>query len=195
VLLFSQTSIQREYISPTTPLEGSRLEISADFRHDFEHNARRDSKGHGLKDFDLSTRLFRNRLSYVIYAQAFEEAPDGMRAIVYEKLHAILAAPELQRASHIPTRASAHASSRSFGRPGMTCPKPGMPVQLGRNTRSARGRRSRIIRHRTTLHQILELIRSSVISPPEQVFYRPPREHRSVTNYFIAHLNLKCRCI
>jgi len=75
-------------------LDGSGLVVSTAYRDDFLRDRRCDGEGHSLKDLDLKTRLFRNRLSYMIHAQAFEEAPTGMRKAFFDRLHAILTLPD-----------------------------------------------------------------------------------------------------
>ncbi|MDP4584835.1 MAG: hypothetical protein NWT04_13055 [Verrucomicrobiales bacterium] len=75
-------------------LDGAELVVSTAYREDFLRGRRMDGEGHSLKDLDLTNRLFKNRLSYLIYAQAFEEAPLGMREAVFARLHAILTPPE-----------------------------------------------------------------------------------------------------
>jgi hypothetical protein len=44
------------------------------------------ANGASLKDFDLKTRLFRNRCSYMIYSAAFRGLPPAMKQRVYRRL-------------------------------------------------------------------------------------------------------------
>ncbi len=76
------------------PLDGSGLVVSEQFRRDFAGRRRADPEGRSLRDPDLRTRLFSHRLSYMIYSQAFEDAPLEMRETVYARLHEILLVAE-----------------------------------------------------------------------------------------------------
>jgi hypothetical protein len=62
------------------------------FTKTFPQQGPRDHTGRSLRDFDLNTRMFRYRLSYMIYSPAFDALPALARQKVYEKLGA----------SHIP---------------------------------------------------------------------------------------------
>ena len=50
----------------------------------------RDGRGRSLRDFDLETRLFRYRCSYMIYAPAFDALPEAAREAVYARLWQVL---------------------------------------------------------------------------------------------------------
>jgi hypothetical protein len=54
----------------TAPIEGSRAFVDA-----FVRSAVRDSRGRSLRDFDLKTRMFQYRCSYLIYSQQFDGLP------------------------------------------------------------------------------------------------------------------------
>jgi hypothetical protein len=56
------------------------------FKADFLWARRPDSQGLALKDFDLRTRLFRNRCSYMIYGAAFAGLPPEFKQRVYRRL-------------------------------------------------------------------------------------------------------------
>jgi len=56
----------------------------------FAQRGPRDPQGRSLRDFDLRTRLFRYRLSYMIYNPAFDGLPNVVREQVYLRLYAIL---------------------------------------------------------------------------------------------------------
>src|SRR5579872_1471064 len=70
------------------PMEG----VST-FTKTFSHRGPRDAKGRSLRDFDLQKRLFRYRLSYMIYSAQFDALPvdvrDRIYRLVYEKLAAL----------------------------------------------------------------------------------------------------------
>ena len=55
------------------------------FQKDFLRN-RRAVGGASLKDFELQTRLFRQRCSYMIYSAAFQGLPPAMKQHVYRRL-------------------------------------------------------------------------------------------------------------
>ncbi len=60
------------------------------FTHSFPAKAPRDAKGRALRDFDLTTRLFKYPLSYMIYSPSFDALPADAKAQVYAALYAIL---------------------------------------------------------------------------------------------------------
>lgn len=54
----------------------------------------RDGKGRSLRDLELSGRLMRYPLSYMIYTPAFAGLPDAVRAAVYRRLWQVLSAED-----------------------------------------------------------------------------------------------------
>ena len=66
--------------------------ISGDpkFVEQFASRAVRDSQGRSLRDFDLTRRLFRYPLSYVIYSAAFDALPADARSMFYVRLNEVL---------------------------------------------------------------------------------------------------------
>jgi len=56
-----------------------------------------DRNGRSLRTFDLQTRLFRNRLSYMIYSDAFDGMPKAIRERVYRRLHDVLSGRDVSR--------------------------------------------------------------------------------------------------
>ena len=50
----------------------------------------RDSQGRSLRDFDLTRRLFRHPLSYVIYSPAFDALPSDVKSLFYTRLNEVL---------------------------------------------------------------------------------------------------------
>ncbi len=76
-----------------TPLPGSdreRIIDSSAFAREFSARGIRDSKGRSLRDFDLSTRIFRYPCSYLIYSEAFDTLPEPAKGYVYHRLLEIL---------------------------------------------------------------------------------------------------------
>lgn len=73
------------------------------FQAAFRQNRRPDPAGRSLKDFDLQTRLFTHRCSYLIYSDAFDWLPPALRAEVYRRLDAVLvAATPAKPFQHLP---------------------------------------------------------------------------------------------
>jgi hypothetical protein len=66
--------------------------ISGDSRfvEQFSRRAARDSQGRSLRDFDLTRRLFRYPLSFVIHSAAFDALPDAAQRAFYERLNEVL---------------------------------------------------------------------------------------------------------
>lgn len=60
------------------------------FIEQFRANRKEDSQGRSLKDFDLQTRMFKYRCSYMVYSQAFDLMQPMLKQAVCAKLHAVL---------------------------------------------------------------------------------------------------------
>jgi hypothetical protein len=60
------------------------------FTTTFPNRGPRDGRGRSLRDFDLRTRLFRYRMSYVIYSDAFDGMPPRLLERVYRRLFDVL---------------------------------------------------------------------------------------------------------
>ncbi|MDA0329628.1 MAG: hypothetical protein O2958_11535 [Gemmatimonadetes bacterium] len=63
---------------------------TSSFTEDFEARGPRDDQGRSLRDLDLTTRLFRYPLSYLIYSESFAALPDVARRYVYRRLYEVL---------------------------------------------------------------------------------------------------------
>ncbi len=61
------------------------------FTATFAARGPRDREGRSLREFDLTTRLFRHRLSYMIYSDLFDAMPASLRTRVYAGLREALA--------------------------------------------------------------------------------------------------------
>lgn len=68
------------------PLPKGGVAGEAAFKTDFLRTRRADGQGASLKDFDLQTRLFRYRCSYMIYGSAFAGLPVEFKQRVYRRL-------------------------------------------------------------------------------------------------------------
>jgi hypothetical protein len=79
------------------------IEGVSTFTKTFAERGPRDHQGRSLRDFDLKTRMFRYPLSYMIYSEAFDALPAGVRDRVYQRLYDVLsgkdAAPKFARLS------------------------------------------------------------------------------------------------
>jgi hypothetical protein len=67
-----------------------RISGRAEFAEQFARRAVRDSQGRSLRDFDLTRRLFRYPLSYVIHSPGFDALPDDVRNAFYARLNKVL---------------------------------------------------------------------------------------------------------
>jgi hypothetical protein len=56
----------------------------------FQKQGPADSQGRSLRQLDLTTRLFRYPLSYLVYSPAFDALPDYARDHVYGRFAAVL---------------------------------------------------------------------------------------------------------
>ena len=68
------------------PLPPGGVEGDAGYKADFLRTRRATAEGISLKDFDLRTRLFRHRCSYMIYSPVFAGLPAAMKQRVYRRL-------------------------------------------------------------------------------------------------------------
>ena len=57
----------------------------------------RDSRGRSLRELDLTTRLMRYPLSYMVYSPGFEGLPAEVRAMVMTRLQAVLSGTETHK--------------------------------------------------------------------------------------------------
>ena len=71
-------------------LDAKQVIASSAFAREFAARGPRDSKGRSLRDFDLSTRIFRYPCSYLIYSDAFDALPEPSKTYVYHRLFQIL---------------------------------------------------------------------------------------------------------
>jgi hypothetical protein len=60
------------------------------FTKTFADRGPKDRQGRSLREFDLKTRLFRYRLSYMIYSDLFDTLPISLRTRVYARLREVL---------------------------------------------------------------------------------------------------------
>ena len=72
----------------------------------FEKQAAFDKQGRSLRQFDLRTRLFTHRLSYLIYHRAYVGLPTDVRLVLNKQLRASLSSRKLDESltKHIPLK-------------------------------------------------------------------------------------------
>jgi hypothetical protein len=70
----------------THPIAGTSA-----FTQEFQESGPRDSQGRSLREFDLTTRLFKYPCSYLIYSPAFDALPPAMKSYVGRRFRDILA--------------------------------------------------------------------------------------------------------
>lgn len=72
----------------------SEVRGTSEFREMFEKRGPADARGRTLRTFDLRTRLFAYRLSYLIETEAFQRLPDDVKSRLYERIWRVLHATE-----------------------------------------------------------------------------------------------------
>ena len=60
------------------------------FAEQFAHRGPRDSKGRSVREFDLTTRVFRYPCSYLIYSPSFDALPKVVLDRIYSRLGRVL---------------------------------------------------------------------------------------------------------
>ena len=63
------------------PIQGT-----SGFRSHFESLGPRDDQGRSLREMDLTRRLFRYPLSYLIHSDAFDALPDSLKEQVFRRI-------------------------------------------------------------------------------------------------------------
>lgn len=69
---------------------GSEVEGNGDFEEMFAARHPHTADGHSLVEFQLNTRLFKNRCSYMIYSRAFDCLPPRVKGAVVARLKKVL---------------------------------------------------------------------------------------------------------
>jgi len=67
------------------PIKGS-----TEFAKQFVQSGPRDRRGRSLRDFDLTSRMFKYPCSYLIDSDAFDQLPTLMKSYVAQRLHEVL---------------------------------------------------------------------------------------------------------
>jgi hypothetical protein len=63
---------------------------TSDFATEFMSRGPRDSRGRSLRDLDLTHRLLRYPLSYLVYTRAFDAMPAPLKEYVYRRFREVL---------------------------------------------------------------------------------------------------------
>jgi len=71
------------------PLKGA-VKGTSSFADDFQRCGPMDSKGRSLRQFNLTTRLFRYPCSFLVYSRAFDALPLEMKTYLWQRLEQIL---------------------------------------------------------------------------------------------------------
>ena len=89
------------------------VEGDEEFQRQFQSTIPRTATGESLADFQLNTRLFKNRCSYMVYSEAFRDLPNSVKSRVIVRMRDVLESataedkhpeikmPERQRISRI----------------------------------------------------------------------------------------------
>jgi hypothetical protein len=70
---------------------------SSGFAEKFAASGPRDAKGRSLRDFDLTSRLMRYPLSYMIYSPGFAGLPDEVRSAVRARIDDVLSGKDANK--------------------------------------------------------------------------------------------------
>lgn len=116
-LLFSKEA-------PLPNLDAKQVIDASAFAREFAARGPRDGKGRSLRDFDLSTRIFRYPCSYLIYSEAFDALPEPSKGYVYQRLLQVLSG-----ADQDPDFQSLSAQDRRAILEILLETKPGLPQQ------------------------------------------------------------------
>lgn len=76
----------------TAPVRGT-----SQFAAAFERRGKRDARKRSLRQLDLKTRLFKYRLSYLIYTRPFDGLPGGVKLRFYRRLWNVLTGNDKSR--------------------------------------------------------------------------------------------------
>jgi hypothetical protein len=69
----------------TAPIRGTSA-----FTEEFPHRGPRDRLGRSLRDFDLQTRIFKYRCSYLVYSPSFAALPTEVKAYVMGRMREVI---------------------------------------------------------------------------------------------------------
>ncbi len=94
------------------------------FAKEFAARGPRDPKGRSLRDFDLSSRIFKYPCSYLIYNEAFDSLPVQAKEFVYHRLFEVLTGRDQS-----PAFAKLTSDTRRAVYEILLATKPGLPAE------------------------------------------------------------------
>ena len=83
-------SVVKAMLFCDSPPQTDMIKGSSTFQQEFSARGPLDSKGRSLREFDLSTRLFKYPCSFLIATDSFQQLPAGVKTRVWERLDEIL---------------------------------------------------------------------------------------------------------
>lgn len=83
------------------PLPDGGIEGNPAFQDAFRKNRKQTSDGRSLRDFQLHTRIFKHRCSYMIDSVSFLSMPPALKEAVYQHLRTALASPPSEAGAHL----------------------------------------------------------------------------------------------
>ncbi len=96
------------------------------FAEQFAKRGPDDGRGRSLRQFDLTTRLFKYPCSYLVYSRAFDDLPAEVRAVVWKRMDEILTGRDQSAAfAHL------SAADRTAVREILVATKKGLPAGWG----------------------------------------------------------------
>ena len=98
-----------------------KVEGYSSFAEEFSRRGPRDRQGRCVRDFDLTTRLFRYPCSYLIYSETFDRMPTEVKEYVLRQLFDVLTGKDLARNSLTSPARIAGPSWKSYSIPSQIC--------------------------------------------------------------------------
>jgi hypothetical protein len=74
-----------------------RLAGTSGFAEEFAAKGPTDEKGRSLREFDLTTRMFKYPCSYLIYSESFDRLPENLKDQVYGRLYEVLSGKDTSK--------------------------------------------------------------------------------------------------
>ena len=84
-----ESLVEHLFFAGEAPL-GGKVSGTSGFAAEFQAKGARDGRGRSLRDFDLTDRMFRYPLSYMVLSQAFERLPAEAKARAVARIRQIL---------------------------------------------------------------------------------------------------------
>jgi hypothetical protein len=98
---YGEPLVRALFLANAAPLSAP-VEGTTRFTAEFAARGPRDSHGRSLRDLDLTTRLFRYPLSFLIYSEAFTRLPPPVSQFVKQRIREVLAGQDQSPAfSHL----------------------------------------------------------------------------------------------